>query len=526
MGGVTRLSGVIAGLLMLPLLAAAEARADDTHYRGVPIGAHAIGLGGAFAGVADDASAAYFNPAGLALSGAVGIAAGLTINAWQREEIERALEQVDGVTNATTKSNRTVPIFVGAALKFGPKDRYDNRRYTLGLSIVEPIFGTRGVFVKFTGDPIELTDTYDINESDRATWYGLSFAGRIKRKHLLGTSLYLSVRKLNHSETGLTLAGGTQVDVPGQDGAVFEGTSTAANRQSLSFKAFHFVLRLGWLARLKPQLQIGVMASLPGIPLKQSVSTFSQGFLNDNPDPSAPALTEASFIDQTVGANLPLPAEIEVGFEYWPAERVMLAIDASAHFPVKEGSRIESAAASEVDGLFFDNSTQRRATGNVAIAGDFFIGKVVMIETGFFTDFSSAPKIPEDPTRFYNPRVNRFGGTLSVGFNVFGISLAVGSTVIFGKGNATGVVADLDNFVADYTRTQAKQRIVYLHITGATRAVEDATSKSMEAVKERRRRQAEEEEEEEERARREAEEAQKDATDEEAGEEPVPSGGE
>ncbi len=71
---------VIAGLGALWLVAGI-AQADDTHYNGVPIGAHAVALGRAFAGVADDASAAYFNPAGLALPGTHGIAGGLTINA-------------------------------------------------------------------------------------------------------------------------------------------------------------------------------------------------------------------------------------------------------------------------------------------------------------------------------------------------------------------------------------------------------------------------------------------------------------
>ena len=101
--------GFIAAFLGL-WLTAPGAGADDTHYRGVPIGAHAIQLGGAFTGVADDVSAAYFNPGGLALGGAVGIAAGLTINAWQNDQIKRAIDQTDGEASATTKSSRTVPI--------------------------------------------------------------------------------------------------------------------------------------------------------------------------------------------------------------------------------------------------------------------------------------------------------------------------------------------------------------------------------------------------------------------------------
>ena len=66
---------MIVGFAVLALSQGA-ARADDTHYRGIPIGAHSIALGGAFTGVADDGSAAYFNPAGLVLQSTFGIAGG------------------------------------------------------------------------------------------------------------------------------------------------------------------------------------------------------------------------------------------------------------------------------------------------------------------------------------------------------------------------------------------------------------------------------------------------------------------
>jgi hypothetical protein len=321
---VNRPLGVIAGLLALVLIARG-ARADDTHYRAIPIGAHAIGLGGAFTGVADDASAAYFNPAGLALGGTFGLAGGLTINAWERLDLRRAFEQPDGAATATTKQGRTVPIFIGAALKFGPEDKFERKKFALGLSVLEPIFGSAGFFFAFKTDPLALTDTYRVNTNDRGTWYGLSFASRLDLKQSIGASLYLSVRKLNHSENGIVLAGGTPV--PGESGA-FVGTNTAANTQSLSFKAFHFVMRFGWLYRLKPQLQLGVMLQTPGIPLKQRVDTVSQGFVNLPGDTTTPPVTNAYFSDGRVEANLPVPGELEAGLEYWPAEKVMLAIDA------------------------------------------------------------------------------------------------------------------------------------------------------------------------------------------------------
>ena len=465
------------------VVCASRASADDTHYRGIPIGAHAIGLGGAFTGVADDVSTAYFNPAGLSLGGTIGLAAGLTINAWQREDLRRAFEQPEsGAITATTRTSRTVPIFVGAVVKFGPKLRDGERRYALGLSVVEPIFSSGGVQLKLRNDPDALSDSYRVSIFDRATWYGLSFASKLKRKHSFGATLYLSVRRLNHDETGLLLNGGDEVpDRPG----VFQGTSTAANTQNLNFKAYHFVFRFGWLYQAKPQLRLGAMLQTPGIPLRQRVNVFSQGFVNDNRDPTTPLDTAAYFVDTRVDANLPVPAEIEVGLQYWPAEKVMLALDASFHAPIRSGARVKLDTPVPLGGVYFDNDTGRRATGNVAVAGEFFIGRIVNLQTGFFTDFSSALAIPENPDRYQNPRIQRFGATLSVGVDVAGVALAVGSTVVIGKGDATGVALDPLGFQADYVRSEATSRIVYLHITGATRAAEDVSKKASERIKAR-----------------------------------------
>ena len=47
-------------------MAPAAPRADESHYHDYPVGDRALGLGGAFTALADDASAAYHNPAGLA----------------------------------------------------------------------------------------------------------------------------------------------------------------------------------------------------------------------------------------------------------------------------------------------------------------------------------------------------------------------------------------------------------------------------------------------------------------------------
>lgn len=476
---VLRRWGLISGSMAALLLVAVEARADDTHYRGIPIGAKAIGLGGAFTGVADDVSAAYFNPGGLALPGSLGIAAGLTINAWQRDELKDAFSADGSSAGATAKSSRSVPIFVGAGIKFGPRNEDGDQPNSLAVSVLQPIFSAGNSFLQFPSDPLELSDSYRITSADRATWYGISYARRFTPKHSFGASLYLSARRLNHAEVGLSLDDGTQV---GSDPSVFEGVNSTANNQDLAFKTFHFVMRFGWLYRLKPKVQLGVMVQLPGIPLKQRVDVFSQGFVNDNRNPSMP-LTTAYYFDQKVDARLPIPGELAVGVEYRPVEKVMLSFNAWAYTPVPSHNRVDVSEPVPVGGFLFDNDTKRLATGNVAVAGDFRIRKELSITAAFFTDLSSAQKIPSNPTRYYNARVQRLGGTLSVGLNVAGISLAIGSTFIYGRGAATGVVVDFDNLDASYDRTQQTSRIVYLFLTGATQTVVNLGNKAQEGIK-------------------------------------------
>lgn len=55
----------ISALSLIAVTAASESRADIFHYNNMILGDRAIGLGGAYAGVSDDASGIIYNPAGL-----------------------------------------------------------------------------------------------------------------------------------------------------------------------------------------------------------------------------------------------------------------------------------------------------------------------------------------------------------------------------------------------------------------------------------------------------------------------------
>ena len=378
-----------------------------------------------------------------------------------------------------------MPIYIAAVIKFGKKDAFGRKRYALAYSVVQPLFSSGSFGVVVPATPVQLTDTYNLTLLDRATWYGASFAARINESNSVGLSLYTSTRRFDHTEVGIAADGGTEIS-PG----MFTGTNSVANNNRLSIKAFHFVFRLGWLLRIQPNVQIGVMVQPPGIPLKQRANVTSQTLINDNSGPT-PGVTGITFVDGQFGANMPVAAEIEGGLQWWPAERVMLAFDLALNTPVKGGDRVDAPAgvpANQVGGLFFEQDTRRRAIANVAVGGDFYIRPQWLIEAAFFTDLSAAPNIPENPDRFYAAQTNRFGGTVSVSFTIAGVSLAVGSTYLQGKGDATGVSVNFSNLATSYLRTTATSRTIYLHVTGATRAATDLSKKTEEGIQQYRER--------------------------------------
>lgn len=99
--------------LAIPFILPAVAFADQYHYNNIVIGDRAIGLGGAFTGVSDDASGVYYNPAGLgfALSNDISGSA----NAIYRRTI--TYKKTIGDNDFVERASGSLPSFFGGLQK-------------------------------------------------------------------------------------------------------------------------------------------------------------------------------------------------------------------------------------------------------------------------------------------------------------------------------------------------------------------------------------------------------------------------
>ncbi|MEN9833841.1 MAG: hypothetical protein RL011_34, partial [Pseudomonadota bacterium] len=160
------LCGVTAGLglatVATPLLA------DQFHYNNVLVGTRAMGMGGAFAGIADDASGIYYNPGGLAFALSNDIQGSANAFYGKNTVYKKAL----GSTDFTEESSGSLTPFFGGLQKLD--------RYVQGLVAAFGVYYTDGD-LKDQDTPIDqfqigstVIDRYHRTSNARASTY---FAG-------------------------------------------------------------------------------------------------------------------------------------------------------------------------------------------------------------------------------------------------------------------------------------------------------------------------------------------------------------
>ena len=97
-------------------LAASRTEAQALYYRSIPIGERAMGLGGAYTGIANDPSATYYNPAGMMNGGRFQLLGSLASLVFTRRTVEGAFDSPNIETDFVSKKSTTLPRFIGTVV--------------------------------------------------------------------------------------------------------------------------------------------------------------------------------------------------------------------------------------------------------------------------------------------------------------------------------------------------------------------------------------------------------------------------
>lgn len=454
---------------------AAGANAQGLHYRTIPIGERAIGLGGAYTGIADDPSSMYYNPAGATEGGGFQLLGSLSSFVYGRQKIEDGFESELFRENFDTTRITTLPHFVGTTVRFGKK-AFGDSRYALGFSSFEvqrERFGDSTTNIEDEG-----SSDLRINDDYRMRWWGLAFAMRATENVSVGLSMFLSYQTYRYSsDVGLAFGGTLNPD------GFRVGGDSAINTSGVGASSWDFVFRLGALYRINPKWQLGFMFQPPGAPLGRNGSLFRR-FEATTQGQSAYFLYDEGGLD----AELPIPFELRVGAEFKVHSLTTLAFDFGLSGPVRSGQIISEPAELQDSflglGSYFANTTKRRTTPNAAVGAEHLFGKVVLAG-GLFTNISAAPRVPSTSTEYLPERISQFGASVAVGVDTKGYRLTVGATGYFGRGNALAFTVDREAQVVSYQRTKSNLSSLILYIAGAVQVASKGAKQVQEKYKAR-----------------------------------------
>mgnify|MGYP005991348183 CR=1 FL=1 len=177
---------------MLALAITQTAIADEYHYKNILIGSKAIGLGGAFTGIADDMSAVFYNPAGLAQT-TLSNSASLSTFRWEAMTFEDVFSTQDDFERS---SFSIVPSFLGT----GSNSKVWNWSLVFAVSDLS----TERNFSKVTSDYYDPTGSVVIGSQtefgnidlDNASYdLGLGGAFMLSERWSMGASLILKYKQ-------------------------------------------------------------------------------------------------------------------------------------------------------------------------------------------------------------------------------------------------------------------------------------------------------------------------------------------
>ncbi|MFW2386901.1 MAG: hypothetical protein ACN4G0_01085 [Polyangiales bacterium] len=477
-------ASVVLALAILIALGLTPSRTDAQalYYRSIPLGDRAMGMGGAFTGIASDPSATYYNPAGIMIGGRFQLMGSLSSIVFTRRTVDGGFNSPRVREDFESKQTTTLPSFVGTVVQFGRK-RFGDHQFALAYSTFELNRQQFGAGATDIADEESLD--LRLGDSFRSRWYGISFAAQATRNVSLGLTAFLAQQNGDYSED-IGLSGGGTVQPNGQRVGGDFGTISS----SFSVRTYHFVFRLGALYRINPRWQIGFMFQPPGVPLSQKGSVFRRTNMANGGE------TSYFVFDQgDLSTRAPIPWELRTGVEFKANTLTTLSLDASVSGPVQYQRVFDTPSQLEgLDGtlgVYWANSTQRRWTPNIAIGAEHLFGKAV-VSGGLFTNVSAAPNVPETSTEYRPEQVSMFGASFAIGIDTKGYRLGLGATGYFGRGDALSFTIDRDAQVTEYRRTKSTIAALVLYISGAVSVASKGAKDVQGKIKKKKKKGAEE----------------------------------
>ena len=378
----------LALLALWPLAASA----DDYHYQGPPVGARAAAMGGAFAGLANDGSAAFHNPAGLVLGMGTEVSLSTSVYGIARDNIDGT----DAVQAPTFLAFPATFVLVKTP-PWVDDSESPRQRYALAILVTD--------FTKIARQGLTAENQELFKATDSTTYTGASYAYRVNDQLSLGTSLWLVSRSVIRFEQTSTISGA---------GFVLDRRELDASQLGLQSFA-------GALWRITDYASAGITLRSPMVRASGSVKLTQ---LSKRPD--AP-LDEQSTDQGKYTSRIPL--SVVVGASLRPHPILLLSADVSVYAPTGSYDAVRTDMMVE--------TVDKHAVVNGSIGGELMLGRHVPLRLGFYTD-RSARTSAGGMTGLATLSPNYYVGTGSLGYETARTSITAGIAYQLGSDSVAG----------------------------------------------------------------------------------------
>ncbi len=442
------------------------ARAQDANYQDFILGERAMGMGGAFTSLANDPSASFYNPAGLAMMSRYQISLTLTIYGLEYRQKVKGVRRPEGTIDLENLRLAVIPTTAGAATKFGPKDSQGRREWATSVSVMMP---SRYIVYFREGFQINNSNNlYLLHRDDQTFWAGPSIARRFGSFAIGLAGLYV------HRDFSwlLTQTGTTRVctdknskfcHVEEADGLVSSVEGWVGN---LTF-------RLGLMYEFPTKWRLGLTIGFPSIRLWGEGSLLMQRFvLSKQQSGESPNL----YVEQRhLVTNSPVPWEIRLGTSRQVSPSLLLSFDIAFYAPnsytLLEVHPSKENPKKNLELFQYPLEIKRNMVFNFHFGGEYHLSRRVPLRFGLFTNFSSA----SDDVRFRCsdraclPQIHMFGVTASIGIAIAHQVLDIGFNASYGEGVAQRIFHQQGLLFETVTKRHA---FFYLYMSGLTQVLE------------------------------------------------------
>ncbi len=430
---------LVASLLAL---AAARASADDSNFRPYILGGRAGGMGGAFTALADDGSGPYYNPGGLAFVEKSQLSLSASVYGLVSGSQEAAL----GAGHDLNYSNLNVfPVSTTSIFKFGdPEAPGVTAPNALALSVFVP----DGLLIdtKTSLTPGVSQNAVFYRQEVQTIWAGPTYARRIGRVGL-GAGAFVLFGKSSLS-TDLT--------------AILDPANFAVLSVRMDTTTVGLVGAVGARWDATDHLRLGLAFYTPELGLYGARSEFVRaGVAAPTQSPANPSQIAVANSDD-LHASPSLPYRVQLGLA-WTQGPFTIAGDA-----------IVLGARDVVDdaGTPFEWHVKRNLVVNGSLGAEWLITPAVPLRAGVFTDFAASPvPVEANPTNGSSNvsnviHVNRWGGTVSIGYQTEHTATDLGLQLSHGTGTALQI-KDFD--FTSFVPKSASETLTYVFLSTAYR---------------------------------------------------------